>query len=53
MTRKAMLKDLKWSGLTEGDAKKLGYKVLTPKQTRDRTDFEVASYLIPYYDIAG
>lgn len=53
MSRKAMLKDLKRSGLTEGDAKKLGYKVLTGKQTKERTGFDASSYLIPYYDVNG
>lgn len=53
MSRTAMLADLKRSGLTTDDAKKLGYKVLTGKQTKERTDFDAASYLIPYYDITG
>ena len=53
MTRKALLKDLERSGLTDREAKKLGFKPLTAKQTNERTDFAVASYLIPYYDIAG
>ena len=43
-----MLKDLKRSGLTETDAKKLGLKVLTRKENEKLTGFYVPGYLIPY-----
>ncbi len=53
MSLKAMHADLKRSGLTPADAKKAGYKVLTPKQTKELTGNYAAAYYIPYYDING
>lgn len=49
--------DLKQSGLTAADAKKRGWKLLSPKQTQERTKTDnypgayVWSYLIVYKDI--
>ena len=51
MSRAAMLKDLKRSGLTETDAKKLSLKVLTPAENEKLTGFYVPGYLIPYTGI--
>ena len=54
---KAMADDLRESNLTVADAKKRGYKLLTPEQTRERTKTNkypgayVWSHLIPYFDI--
>ena len=53
MTRRALLADLRRSGLTPRDATKLGLQVLTPTQTRMRTPFQVPAYLIPYRDLRG
>lgn len=53
MSRALMLKDLKRSGLTDADAKKAGYKVLTREQTDALTGFQAASYLITYPDVKG
>ena len=56
MSRAKMLQDLKRSGLTDRDARKLGYKLLTPAQTKKQTgkaENNVPSYLIPYYDVNG
>jgi len=53
MSRAAMLKDLKRSGLTAADAKVAGYKPLTAEQTKSITDIYAESYLIPYHDANG
>jgi hypothetical protein len=55
--RQLMLADLKKSGLTPADAKKRGWKLLTPKQTQALTKTDTFagnaawSYLIVYKDI--
>ncbi len=51
--RQLMLKDLKGSGLTTDDAKKLGFEVLSRDETKELTNFDCESYLIPYYTING
>ena len=48
-----MLKDLKRSGLTETDAKKLGCKLLSQKQTQKLTGNFATAYQIPYHGIDG
>ena len=48
-----MLADLDRSGLTDGDAKKAGYKPLTEEEVFERTGQRRLGYLIPYYDING
>ena len=48
-----MLRDLKRSGLTDGEAKKLGFEVLSGDETKELTNFDCESYLIPYYTING
>lgn len=53
MSRAAMLKDLKRSGLTDADARKAGYKPLSAKDTNDLTGIRAESYLIPYHDVNG
>ena len=53
MSRALMLKDLKRSGLTDADARKAGYKILTREQTQDLTGFYASSYLITYPDVNG
>lgn len=51
--KNALLADLKRSGLSAHDVPKLKFQVLTPKRTKELTRFEVASYLIPYFDVDG
>lgn len=51
MSKQLMVEDLKRSGLTAQDATKLGFKVLTEEQCKERTEKKSAGYLIPYYDI--
>jgi len=53
MSKKDMLDDLKRSGLTEADAKKLKLKSLTPEQTYKLIKEKIESYEIPYFDING
>lgn len=53
MTRKAMLIDLRRSGLTDGDARKARFEPLTAKQVKDLTGNYAAGYLIPYHDVNG
>lgn len=53
MSRKAMLSDLKRSGLPPSVAKKAKYKILTAKQVDELTGNFAAGYLIPYHDING
>ncbi len=52
-SRQLMLADLKRSGLTEGDARRAGYKPLTAKQVQSLTGNYAAGYLITYYDVNG
>ncbi len=51
--RAALIADLKRSGLTSSDIKKLHLKLLTKEQTHKLTKFKVAAYRIPYFDIDG
>lgn len=53
MSLKALIEDLKRSGLTRAVVKTLKLKPLTAKQTAALGHFEVPSYQIPYYDIRG
>ena len=53
MTRKAMLFDLKRSGLTATDSKNAGFKPLTAKKVNDLTGNRASGYLIPYFDVDG
>ena len=48
-----MLRDLKWSGLTNADARKADYRPLTSKETKELTGIYAESYLIPYHDAKG
>jgi hypothetical protein len=45
--------DLKRSGLTAADFKKLGIKVITAAENEKLTGHNVAGYLIPYLDVQG
>jgi len=51
--RQLMLADLKRSGLTDGDARKAGYKPQTAQQINKLTGNYAAGYLIPYHDVNG
>lgn len=48
-----MLDDLKRSGLTQADAKKLKLKPLTKAQTRQLVKKPLAGYQIPYFSLEG
>lgn len=53
MSKKEMFEDLKRSGLTTADVKKLKLKPLTPAETRMLTGFEAKAYQIVYHDPKG
>ena len=55
MSKAKALADLKKSGLTAADFKKLGIKVITAAENMKLTSKEhnVAGYVIPYFDIRG
>lgn len=53
MSKREMQADLSRSGLTQADAKRLGFELLAPAATRMLTAFEAAAYRIPYFDPAG
>jgi hypothetical protein len=55
-TADLMYEKLAESGLTKADAKKLGFKFLTPAKTVELTEnksFDLASFQIPYYEVSG
>lgn len=53
MSKKAMLEDLKRSGLSTADATRLKLKPLTAVQTNKLVNKKLISYELPYFDIKG
>ena len=54
MSKEKMLADLRRSGIGPSQVSKLGLKVLKKSETKKLTGrFEVAAYLIPYFDATG
>lgn len=51
--RSAMLVDVQRSGLSAGDAKRLGLTSLTSAAAKKLTRFDSAGYVIPYFNIRG
>jgi len=53
MSKKAMLEDLKRSGLTTADVTKLKLRPLTAEQTKKLVNKKLESYELPYFDLKG